>query len=104
VAQGRGVADPQGERHYLGRAVDQDGHGLEILVQPRRNKKAAKPFFRNLLKGLTNVPRVRIMDKLTSDGAAPREVLPRVEHRQHRAPNHRADNSPQPTRQRERRM
>ena len=93
-----------GERHYLWRAVDQDGNILDSLVQSRRNKKAAKKFFRKLLKGLTYVPRVIITDKLKSYGAAKREILPGVEHRQHRYLNHRAENSPQPTRQRERRM
>jgi putative transposase len=92
------------ERHYLWRAVDQDGNVLDILVQSRRNKKAAKKFFRKLLKGLTYVPRVVITDKLQSYGAAKRELLPSVEHRQHRYLNNRAENSHQPTRQRERRM
>jgi putative transposase len=93
-----------GERHYLWRAVDQDGNVLDILVQSRRNKHAAKKFFRKLLKGLTYVPRVIITDKLKSYGAAKREILPGVEHRQHRYLNNRAENSHQPTRQRERRM
>jgi putative transposase len=93
-----------GERHYLWRAVDQDGHVLDILVQRRRNKQAAKKFFRKLLKGLTYVPRVLITDKLKSYGAAKQEILPGVEHRQHRYLNNRAENSHQPTRQRERRM
>ena len=93
-----------GAQHYLWRAVDQDGYVLDILVQSRRNKKAAKKFFRKLLKGLRYVPRVIITDKLKSDGAAKREILPGVEHRQHRYLNNRAENSPQPTRQRERRM
>jgi putative transposase len=93
-----------GERHYLWRAVDQDGHVLDILVQSRRNKKAAKKFFRKLLKGLMYVPRVLITDKLKSYGAAKREVMPSVEHRQHRYLNNRAENSHQPTRQREWRM
>ena len=92
------------ERHYLWRAVDQDGHVLDILVQRRRDKAAAKKFFRKLLKGLTYVPRVIITDKLASYGAAKREVLPGVEHRQHRYLNNRAENSHQPTRQRERTM
>jgi transposase-like protein len=69
-----------GERHYLWRAVDQDGHVLDILVQSRRNKKAAKRFFRKLLKGLTYVPRVVITDKPKSYGAAMHELLPHVEH------------------------
>src|SRR6266498_3780762 len=93
-----------GERHYLWRAVDQDGNVLDILVQRWRDKKAAKKFFRELLKGLTSVPRVIITDKLKSYGAAKREILPGVEHRQHRYLNNRAENSHQPTRQRERRM
>ena len=90
--------------HYLWRAVDQDGHVLDILVQSRRNKKAAKRFFRKLLKGCQYVPRVIITDKLASYGAAKRELLPSVEHRQHRYLNNRAENSHQPTRQREQRM
>jgi putative transposase len=93
-----------GARHSLWRAADQDGHVLDILVQNRRNKKAAKQFFRKLLKGLTYVPRVIITDKLKSYGAAKQEMLPGVEHRQHRYLNNRAENSHQPTRQRERRM
>jgi putative transposase len=91
-------------RHYLWRAVDQDGNVLDILVQRRRNKQAAKKFFRKLLKGCQYVPRVIITDKLKSYGAAKREILPGVEHRQHRYLNNRAENSHQPTRQRERRM
>jgi len=94
----------QGERHYLWRAVDQDGHILDIRVQSRRHKKAAKKFFCKLLKRLTYVPRVLIMDKLKSYEAAKRESLPSVEHRQHRYLNNRAENSHQPTRQRERRL
>jgi putative transposase len=94
----------RGVRHYLWRAVDQDGNILDILVQRRRNKKAAKKFFRKLLNGCQHVPRVLITDKLKSDGAAKRALLPSVEHRQHRYLNNRAENSHQPTRQRERRM
>jgi putative transposase len=93
-----------GVRHYLWRAVDQDGHILDILVQSRRNKKAAKKFFRKLLKGSTDVPRVIITNQLRSYGAAKREILPSVEHRQHRYLNNRAENSHQPTRQREQRL
>ena len=92
----------KGERHYLWRAVDQDGNILDILVQRRRDKQAAKKFFRKLLKGWSYVPRVIVTDKLKSYGAAKREILPGVEHRQHRYLNNRAENSHQPTRQRER--
>jgi putative transposase len=94
----------KGHRHYLGRAVDQDGNVLEILVQRRRDKQAAKKFFRKLRKGLTYIPRVLITDKLQSYGAAKREILPGVEPRPQRSLNNRAENSHQPTRQRERRM
>ena len=93
-----------GKRHDLWRAVDQEGNILDILVQRRRDKQAAKTFFRKLLKGLRDVPRVIITDKLKSYGAAQREMLPGVEHRQHRYLNNRAENSHQPTRQRERRL
>jgi len=93
-----------GKRHYLWRAVDQDGNVLDILVQCHRNKAAAKTFFRKLLKGCRYVPRVIVTDQLKSYGAAKRELLPSVEHRQHRYLNNRAENSHQPTRQRERRM
>jgi transposase-like protein len=55
-----------GDRSYLWRAVDQDGIVLDVLVQSRRNAKAAKRFFRKLLKGLRYAPRVLITDKLAS--------------------------------------
>jgi putative transposase len=84
--------------------VDQHGNVLDILVQSRRNKQAAKRFFRKLLKGLTYVPRVIITDKLKSYAAAKREILPGVEHRQHKGLNNRAENSHQPTRLREKKM
>ncbi len=90
--------------HYRWRAVDQDGHVLDILVQARRDKRAATKFFRKLLKGLAYVPRVLITDKLASSGAAQRAVLPSVEHRRHQGLNNRAEHSHQPTRERERRM
>ena len=93
-----------GKLHYLWRAVDQDGNVLDILVQSRRNKRAALKFFRKLLKGCQYVPRVLITDKLASYGAAKRERVSSVEHRQHKRLNNRAENSHQPTRKRERIM
>src|SRR6266850_5883205 len=93
-----------GQRQYLWRAVDQDGVVLDILVQPRRDKAAAKRFFRKLLKGLQYVPRVLITDKLKSYGAAKAEVMPSVEHWQQKYQNNRAQNSHQPTRLREKAM
>jgi putative transposase len=86
-----------GKRHYLWRALDQDDNVLDILVQSRRNKKAAKKFFRKLFKGLQYVPRGVITDKLRSYGAAKREILPGVEHRQSRYLNNRCENSHRPT-------
>jgi putative transposase len=73
-------------------------------VQGRRNTKAAKRCFRKLLKGLCNVPRVIVTDKLGSYGAAKRDILPGVEHRQSRYLNNRCEASHQPTRRRERHM
>lgn len=93
-----------GKTHDLWRAVDQDGNVLDILVQSQRNKHTAKRFFRKLLKGLQSIPRVIITDKLKSYGAAKREILPGVEHRQHKGLNNRAENSHQPTRLREKKM
>jgi putative transposase len=94
----------QGVQHYLWRAVDQDGVVLDILVQERRDGKAAKRFFKHLLKGLQYVPRVIITDKLRSYGVAQRDLLPNVEHRRSRYLNNRAENSHRPTRRRERQM
>ena len=93
-----------GRIHYLWRAVDQDGEVLDILVQSRRDKKAAKKFFRKLLKGQRYVPRVLITDKLKSYNAARADVMPSVEHLQQKYQNNRAENSHQPTRLRERVM
>ena len=80
--------------YYLWRAVDADGMVLDILVQERRNQEAAETFLR----------RVVVTDKLASYAPAIRKVLPRAEHRAHKGLNNRAENSHQPTRQRERRM
>ena len=93
-----------GQKHWLWRAVDQHGVVLDILVQSRRNAKAAKRLLRKLLKKQGMAPRVMITDKLASYGAAKREIMPGVEHRQHRGLNNRAENSHQPTRRRERIM
>ncbi len=89
---------------YLWRAVDQDGNVLDILVQNRRDKAAARRFFRRLMKKTGAVPRVIVTHRLRSYGAAHREVMPCVEHRSHKGLNNRAENSHQPTRQRERAM
>src|SRR3954467_11184055 len=93
-----------GVKHWLWRAVDQTGMVLDGLVQSRRDKQAAKRLLRKLLKKQMRPPRVMITDKLASYGAAKREIMPRVEHRQHKGLNNRAENSHQPTRRRERQM
>ncbi|KLK94602.1 transposase [Microvirga vignae] len=93
-----------GRKHWLWRAVDQHGAVLDILVQSRRNAKAARRLLHKLLKKQGMVPRVMITDKLASYGAAKREIMPSVEHRRHRGSNNRVENSHQPTRRRERTM
>ncbi len=98
------VLTRRGKKHAVWRAVDQDGNVLDILVQSRRHKKAAKRCFRNLLKGSQYMPRVMITDKLKRYGAAKRVLVPGVEHRQHKRLNNRAENSHQPTRLREKNM
>ncbi len=70
-----------GRLRYLWRAVDQNCTVLDILIQSRRNAKAATKFFRKLLKGLCYVPRVIVTDKLPSYTVAHREIMPSVEHR-----------------------
>ena len=98
------VVKINGVRHYLWRAVDQDGIVLDVLVQPRRDARAAKKFFRKLLQGLRYTPRVLVTDKLGSSCVAHRQALASAEHRRSRYLNNRAENSHQPTRVRERVM
>ena len=94
----------QGRQQYLWRAVDEDGDVIDILVQSRRNQRAAARFFRKLLKGQGCVPRRVITDKLLSYPAACRTVMPSVVHCTDRYADNRAEASHQPTRQRERQM
>ncbi|MGW2769343.1 IS6 family transposase [Streptomyces sp. NPDC001275] len=94
----------QGRQRYLWRAVDQDGNVLDILLQNRRDEAAARRFLRKLMKKTRSVPRVIVTDKLRSYGAAHRHEMPSVEHRSHKGLNNRAENSHQPTRERERAM
>ena len=93
-----------GKTHYLWRAVDQDGNVLDILVTSRRDATAATRFFRKLLTRWQTVPRVLVTDKLASYGVARRGLMTGVEHRRSKYLNNRAENSHQPTRQRERAM
>ncbi len=94
----------QGRRQYLWRAVDQDGDVIDILVQSRRDRRAATRFFRKLLKGQGREPRRLITDKLRSYAVAHRTVMPSVVHSTRRYENNRAEVSHQPTRQCERQM
>jgi len=93
-----------GEKHWLWRAVDQDGFVLDEIVQRRRNAKAAKRLLTRLLKKQGVAPKHMISDKLRSYGAAKRQVMPRVEHRSHKGLNNRDENSHVPLRKRERSM
>ena len=93
----------RGKKHWLWRAVDQHGNSLELLVQSRRNTKAAKRFMRKLMRQY-GVPRVMITDKLRSYGAAKRDLAPGLEHRSHKGLNNCAEVSHKPTRRRERVM
>ncbi len=94
----------RGRQQYLWRAVDEDGDVLDILVQSRRNRRAAKRFFRKLLKRQGCEPRRLITDKLRSYSAAHCTVMPSVVHSTRQYENNRAEVSLQPTRQRERQM
>lgn len=93
-----------GRKHWLWRAVDQDGCVLDEIVQTRRNTKAATRLMIRLLKKQGLTPKRIITDKLRSYGAAKRQVMPEVEHRSHKGLNNRAENSHVPLRKRERMM
>ncbi|OYD61420.1 putative transposase [Rhodococcus sp. OK302] len=94
----------RGVRKYLWREVDQHGNILDILIQSKRDGKAATRFFRTLLKKPGRQPRVLITDKLASYRVAHRTTMSTAEHRQNKYLNNRAENSHQPARQRERAM
>lgn len=93
-----------GRKHWLWRAVDQDGYVLDEIVQNRRNTTAARRLLTRLLKKQGIAPKWMITDKLRSYGAARRQVMPHVEHRPHKGLNNRAENSHVPLRKRERMM
>jgi len=94
----------RGRRHYLWRAVDEDGDTIDILLQPRRDRCAAQRFFHRLLTAQGAEPRRLVTDKLGSYAAAHRRVMPSVPHDTSRYANNRAEVSHQPTRQREQQM
>jgi putative transposase len=92
------------QKHWLWRAVDQDGYVLDEIVQSRRDTKAAKRLLKRLLKKQGGPPRRIVTDKLGSYAAARRQIMPAVEHRSHKGLNNRAENSHLPLRRRERAM
>ena len=93
-----------GRRHYLWRAVDQDGEVVDVFLQARRDGAAAKRFFRRLLRSHGGEPRKIVTDKLRSYGVAHRELIPDAIHDNSQYANNRAEQSHEPTRVRERVM
>ena len=98
------VVSIAGRKHWLWRAVDQDGYVLDEIVQSRRDTKAARRLLIRLLKKAGMPPKRIVTDNLRSYGAAKRDVMPAVEHRSHKGLNNRAENSHLPLRKRERTM
>jgi len=94
----------QGTQHYLWRAVDQDGEVVDVFLQIRRDARAAKRFFRRLLRAHKGEPRKIVTDKLGSYGVAHRELIPESIHDTSQYANNRAELSHEPTRVRERGM
>ena len=93
-----------GQKHWLWRAVNQDGYVLDEIAQTRRDTKAARRLLKRLLKKQGCPPRRMITDKLGSYAAAQRQIMPAVEHRSHKGLNNRAENSHLPLGKRERMM
>ncbi len=94
----------KGEIFWLWRLIDSDGEEIEILLQKRRNAKAAIRFLKLALKRVGISPRVMITDKLRSYKKAHRILFKSVEHRSHKRLNNRIENSHQATREKERQM
>ena len=86
------------------RAVDQDGEVVDVFLQKRRDARAAKRFFRRLLRKHQGEPRKIVTDKLKSYGVAHRELIPETIHDTSQYANNRAELSHEPTRVRERGM
>src|SRR5580704_8446453 len=89
---------------YLWRAVDAEGEVLDVLVQSRRNKRAALKLMRKLLKKYGFVPDKLVTDDLRSYAAAANDLGITRRHERGRWRNNRAENSHQPTRRREYKM
>ncbi len=93
-----------GQLRHLYRAVDQDGDAIDILVQKKRDARAAKKFFRRLIKRHGGTPRVLVTDKLRSYPPAAEDVMPDSIHVTEQHSNNRAELPHHSTRQRDRRM
>ncbi|MEE1876849.1 IS6 family transposase [Altererythrobacter litoralis] len=94
-----------GQRMFMWRAVDKEGEVLDVLVQKRRNKRAALKLVRKLLKNQGFVPEAIVTDGLASYRAALRELGALARHQPGRLQeNNRAENSHLPVRRRERKM
>ncbi len=93
-----------GKQQYLWRAVDQDGEVVDVFLQKKRDGKAAKRFFKRLIKSHRDEPRTIVTDKLRSYDVAHRELMPGTNHDKQQYANNRAELSHQPTRVRERVM
>ena len=93
-----------GERMYLWRAVDHEGEVLDMLVQRRRDSRAALRLMRKLLKKQGFVPKLLVTDKLRSYASAFRQLRLTCPHEQGVRKNNRAENSHQAVRRRERKM
>lgn len=89
-----------GKKYVLWRAVDSNGYELDILIQKRKNKKAALRFLKRLL-GSYPEPRVIVIDKLRSYLKPIKSLCPNANHRRHKGLNNRVENAHQPTRRRE---
>ena len=94
----------RGERHWLWRAVDNEGEVLDFLVQPKRNARAALKLMRKLLKKQGLAPTRIVTDKLRSYHVAFGKLGLCAEHIDKKRANNRAENSHQPVRRRERKM
>ena len=90
----------RGKKHWLWRAIDANGDVLDILVQARRNAKAARRFFKRLVVQFGE-PRVVITDKLRSYIKPVRTLAPQADHRAHKGLNNAIEVSHRPTRKRE---
>src|ERR1700736_1187730 len=93
-----------GKRMYLWGAVDHEGEVLDMLVQRRRDKRAALRLMRKLLRRQGFAPKFLTTDKLGSYGAAFRHLRPTCPHQQGLRKNNRTENSHQAVRRRERKM